>query len=145
MPTLVVLLCRCLGFFVIEVVSSFISITSVIIGWERWVFGTTPVELSWVEYCLTSCSAHHWLFQTQAPVKRLTGKIQNYLRRVECEVKPYSTQLILNLASLDDMYFLLVLYPVIICHRWSTHLEQPTWCRPRLVSVILNIRKTIES
>jgi len=32
----------------------------------------------------------------------------------------------------------------VVCHRWSTHLEQPTWCHPRLVSVIRNIRKTVE-
>ena len=32
----------------------------------------------------------------------------------------------------------------VVCHRWSTHLEQPTRCHPRLVSVILNIRKTVE-
>jgi len=32
----------------------------------------------------------------------------------------------------------------VVRHRWSTNLEQPTWCHPRLVSVILNIRKTVE-
>jgi len=32
----------------------------------------------------------------------------------------------------------------VVRHRWSTHLEQPTWCHPRLVYAVLNIRITVE-
>jgi len=35
----------------------------------------------------------------------------------------------------------------VVRRRWSTHLEQPiayTWCHPRLVCVILDIRKNVE-
>jgi len=32
----------------------------------------------------------------------------------------------------------------VVRRRWSTHLEQPTWCHPRFVSVILDIHKTVK-
>jgi len=37
-----------------------------------------------------------------------------------------------------------VIWWQVVPHRWYTHLEQPTWFHPRLVSVILNIRKTVD-
>jgi len=32
----------------------------------------------------------------------------------------------------------------VVRRRWSTHLEQPTWCHPRFVFVILHIHKTVK-
>jgi len=33
----------------------------------------------------------------------------------------------------------------VVRRRWSMHLEQPTWCHPRFVSVILDIHKTVKT